>query len=134
MNANDDIDVLRSELAAERRQLDALEAVELAESLVRRAYSNHLQYDLYDTWRQLDAAIDLVTRVRAGDDLIAILDAEQGLCAVQRQAQVIQALHERHLQAAASTDQAYKATRRRALQRIEQCRSHLKKKSTADAG
>ncbi|HCU49575.1 MAG TPA: hypothetical protein DGG94_07210, partial [Micromonosporaceae bacterium] len=79
----DALNALQIALCSNQRQLANLDLIEQAETLLRDAYSRLLEANVDSVLRQLDIRTEHVASVRAGNDLIAIVESEQSLCGLQ---------------------------------------------------
>lgn len=85
----EDLVALRAAHADRSRQLWQLLAVGQAETQVRHIYQQILAEQLGDLLDDLAAATTLLQQVHLGDDLTAILDAEESQCSLQEQAAAV---------------------------------------------
>jgi hypothetical protein len=102
-----------------RTQMWDLDVVERAEAIVRDFRQRQLTHALEDTLAQLDIAARATSEARAGSDVVAIMDAEQKLCAVQNTAQTLLRRHMAELRAGEQVHAAYNAARREVTHRIK---------------
>ena len=115
----DEVSGLRAMLRAYRERMWDLDVVERAETVVRDHRKQQLSQALEETLAQLDTAAKAATDAHAGTDVVAMIEAEQELCAAQHSAQ---SLLRRHLDESRAADQiqaAYSAHRREVAQRIK---------------
>lgn len=112
-------------LCSNQRQLANLDLVEQAETLIRDAYSRLLEANVDCVLRQLDTRTEHVASVRAGNDLIAIVESEQSLCGLQHLADAALTRLTRHAEASRQANSGYRTARQATLQRIGAIRAAI---------
>ncbi len=105
-------------LRAYRERMWDLDVVERAESVVRDFRHQQLTQALEDTLAQLDIAAQAANDAHSGSDVVAMMHAEQQLCAVQHVAQTLLKQHMNESRAADQVHAAYSAHRHEVTQRI----------------
>ncbi|HCT77475.1 MAG TPA: hypothetical protein DGT23_12950 [Micromonosporaceae bacterium] len=118
----DALNALQIALCSNQRQLANLDLIEQAETLLRDAYSRLLEANVDSVLRQLDIRTEHVASVRAGNDLIAIVESEQSLCGLQHLADAALTRHTRHAEASRQAIAEYQTARQAILKRIEAIR------------
>ncbi|GIH01997.1 hypothetical protein Rhe02_00640 [Rhizocola hellebori] len=106
-------------LRAYRERMWDLDVVERAEAIVRESRRQQVSQALEETLTRLDEAVQAANNAHDGTDVVAMIDAEQQLCAAQHVAQTLLRRHLDETRAADQVQAAYSAHRNEVSQRIK---------------
>lgn len=128
----DEVNGLGEMLRAYRERMWDLDVVERAEAVVRDFRQQQLTAALEDALAQLDASAAAASEAHRGSDVVAMMEAEQRLCAVQQVAQTLLRRHMSESRAADHIHAQYNAARQDIAQRVKAIEIMLARQRLAD--
>jgi hypothetical protein len=130
----DEMNGLQAMLRAYHECMWDLDVVERAEAIVRDLRHYQLTQALEDTLAQLDNTAKAAATAHDGSDIVAMMEAEQRLCAIQHVAQTLLRRHMSESRAADDVHAEYAARRRELARRIESIEILMSRQRLAGRG
>lgn len=113
------VNALQTTLALYRARLSELDVIEVAESTVRERHHEMRRRELAQALVDVDLATEEATDARSGTDLVAIMEAEQRLCAAQHAADTRLRVHIASSRRGEQAQAAYATARLEVIQRVK---------------